>query len=163
MVFRGLLFKPRRYIKIVCKNNYYVEFFLQLDGLLESRNTSLNAVIEFKIDDSLLVRRITGRLVHPASGRSYHEEFHPPKKPMTDDETGEPLIHRSDDNVDALKKRLHVYHIQTKPLVDYYQIRGIHHRIDASKSAADVFNCIDKIFLRATAQKQKSIFASFYN
>lgn len=128
---------------------------MQLDELLEKRNTTLNAVVEFNIDDSLLVRRITGRLVHPASGRSYHEEFHPPKKPMTDDITGEPLVHRSDDNVDALKKRLQVYHTQTKPLVDYYQIRGIHHRIDASKSAADVFNCIDKIFLRATALKDR--------
>lgn len=53
--------------------------------MLEKRKTSLDAVIEFGIDDSLLVRRITGRLVHPASGRSYHEEFHPPRKPMTDD------------------------------------------------------------------------------
>lgn len=55
--------------------------------MLEKRKTSLDAVIEFGIDDSLLVRRITGRLVHPASGRSYHEEFHPPRKPMTDDVT----------------------------------------------------------------------------
>lgn len=102
-----------------------------------------------------MVRRITGRLIHPASGRSYHEEFHPPKKPMTDDETGEPLIHRSDDNIKALKKRLEVYHSQTKPLVDYYQIRGIHHRVDASKSSAEVFSCIDKIFLRATAKKDR--------
>lgn len=130
---------------------------MQLDELLEKRNTSLNAVIEFNIDDSLLVRRITGRLVHPASGRSYHEEFHPPRKPMTDDVTGEPLVHRSDDNIAALKKRLQVYHTQTKPLVDYYQIRGIHHRIDAAKSAAEVFSCIDKIFLRATALKDRFV------
>lgn len=53
--------------------------------MLEKRKTGLDAVIEFGIDDSLLVRRITGRLIHTASGRSYHEEFHPPKKPMTDD------------------------------------------------------------------------------
>lgn len=57
----------------------------QLDHLLEKRKTGLDAVIEFGIDDSLLVRRITGRLIHPASGRSYHDEFHPPKKSMTDD------------------------------------------------------------------------------
>lgn len=60
-------------------------FNLKLDGLLAKRNTPLDAVIEFNIDDSLLVKRITGRLIHQASGRSYHEEFHPPKKPMTDD------------------------------------------------------------------------------
>lgn len=58
---------------------------MQLDHLLEKRKTGLDAVIEFGIDDSLLVRRITGRLIHTASGRSYHEEFHPPKKAMTDD------------------------------------------------------------------------------
>lgn len=58
---------------------------MQLDDLLQKRNTALDAVIEFGIEDSLLVRRITGRLIHPSSGRSYHEEFHPPKKTMTDD------------------------------------------------------------------------------
>lgn len=58
---------------------------LQLDQLLTKRKTQLDAVVEFSIDDSLLVRRITGRLIHPASGRSYHEEFHPPKRSMTDD------------------------------------------------------------------------------
>nr|XP_022908227.1 adenylate kinase-like [Onthophagus taurus] len=129
-----------------------------LDELLDKRNTSLDAVVEFGIDDNLLVRRITGRLIHPASGRSYHEEFHPPKTTMKDDITGEPLIRRSDDNVDALKKRLIAYHTQTKPLVNYYNARGIHHRIDASKAAADVFNCIDKIFLNASAQRAESNF-----
>jgi adenylate kinase len=57
----------------------------QLDKLLDKRNTNLDAVVEFNIDDSLLVRRITGRLIHQASGRSYHDEFHPPKVAMTDD------------------------------------------------------------------------------
>lgn len=62
-----------------------IYYFLQLDGLLEERNKKLDSVIEFSIDDSLLVRRICGRLIHPASGRSYHEEFHPPVEPMKDD------------------------------------------------------------------------------
>jgi adenylate kinase family enzyme len=59
--------------------------FVQLDSLLEQRATPLDAVVEFGINDELLVRRITGRLFHPKSGRSYHEEFNPPKKTMTDD------------------------------------------------------------------------------
>lgn len=126
-----------------------------MDDLLERRETSLDAVIEFGIEDSLLLRRITGRLIHPGSGRSYHEEFRPPRKPMTDDVTGEPLIRRSDDNVEALKKRLQAYHTQTRPLVDYYQIRGIHHRVDAAKAASDVFSAIDKIFIRATGNRQR--------
>lgn len=60
-------------------------FFFQLDEMLNKRKTKLDAVIEFGIDDNLLVRRITGRLVHPTSGRSYHEEFAPPRVHMKDD------------------------------------------------------------------------------
>lgn len=117
-----------------------------MDQLLKKRNTGLDAVIEFGIADSLLVRRITGRMIHQASGRSYHEEFAPPKKPMTDDITGEPLIRRSDDNVEALKKRLDSYHKQTSPLAQYYALSGIHFLVDATKKSADVFADIDSIF-----------------
>lgn len=63
----------------------HVPLLVQLDNLLGRRETTLDGVLEFAIDDALLVKRITGRLIHPASGRSYHEEFHPPKQPMKDD------------------------------------------------------------------------------
>lgn len=118
----------------------------KLDILLENRNQKLDAVIEFNIDDNLLIRRITGRLIHKSSGRSYHEEFHPPKEPMTDDITGEPLERRADDNVEALTKRLDAYHNQTKPLIDFYAKKDLHHAVDASLPADIVHNTITAIF-----------------
>jgi adenylate kinase len=86
---------------------------------------SNRAPVELSIPDALLVSRITGRLVHPSSGRTYHLTNHPPKVPMKDDVTGEPLIQRSDDNAETLKKRLKSYHDMTTPVVEYYKRRGI--------------------------------------
>ncbi|KAF4981805.1 hypothetical protein FZEAL_2478 [Fusarium zealandicum] len=110
-----------------------------LDAMLTERNQKLQHAVELKIDDSLLVARITGRLVHPASGRSYHTTFNPPKNYMKDDITGEPLIQRSDDNADALKKRLVTYHKQTAPVVSYYQKTGIWKDLDASQEPGQVW------------------------
>lgn len=117
-----------------------------LDKMLRERNQALQHAIELKIDDELLVSRITGRLVHPASGRSYHTTFNPPKVPMTDDITGEPLIQRSDDNADALKKRLATYHKQTAPVVDYYRKTGIWQAIDAAQPPNQVWKSLLAIF-----------------
>lgn len=118
----------------------------RLDDMLASKKQPLLHAVELKIDDSLLVARITGRLVHPASGRSYHKIFNPPKKDMTDDLTGEPLIQRSDDNADALKKRLVTYHKQTFPVVDYYQKTGIWKPIDASQEPGQVWKSLLGVF-----------------
>ena len=114
--------------------------------MLKANQKELKHAIELQIDDALLVSRITGRLIHPASGRSYHRIFNPPKESMKDDVTGEPLIQRSDDNEDALKKRLSTYHQQTYPIVDYYRKTGIWKPIDASQKPAQVWNDILKAF-----------------
>lgn len=118
----------------------------KLDEMLRSKSQNLKHAVELQIDDGLLVSRITGRLVHPASGRTYHKEFNPPKKEMTDDKTGEPLVQRSDDNEEALKKRLVTYHDQTAPVTDYYRKTGIWKGIDASKQPQQVWQSLLEIF-----------------
>lgn len=116
--------------------------------MLESRKKPLNSVIELQIDDNLLVSRITGRLIHPSSGRTYHKEFSPPKVDMKDDVTGEPLIQRSDDNAETLKKRLAQFHSQTAPVAEYYKKKGIWYGVDAAQSPKVVWASLNAIFDR---------------
>ncbi len=136
-----------------CKGGFILDGFPRtvvqaesLDKMLAARKAPLQHAVELQIVDSLLVARITGRLVHPASGRSYHKIFSPPKADMKDDITGEPLVQRSDDNADALKKRLVTYHQQTAPVVGYYQNTGIWAGIDASQEPGKVWKSLLGIF-----------------
>jgi adenylate kinase len=95
-----------------------------LDALLAKQNIEVDRVINLEIDDELLVKRITGRVIHLASGRSYNIYFNPPKVVGKDDVTGEPLISRADDNEETLRKRLQEFHSQTKPVLEYYAAHG---------------------------------------
>ena len=83
-------------------------------------NVNVDAVVEIDVDDAEIIKRMSGRRVHLASGRTYHVVFNPPKVQGKDNETGEDLIQRDDDQEDTVKKRLDVYHDQTEPLVEYY-------------------------------------------
>jgi adenylate kinase len=87
---------------------------------MKSAGVMLDYVIEIDVDDAEIVKRLSGRRVHPASGRTYHLIFNPPQVAGKDDVTGEDLVQRADDREDTVKKRLEVYHSQTKPLVAYY-------------------------------------------
>jgi adenylate kinase len=87
---------------------------------MKDAGVNLDYVLEIDVDDAEIVKRLSGRRVHPASGRTYHVHFNPPKVAGKDDVTGEDLIQRDDDREETVLKRLQVYHAQTKQLVDYY-------------------------------------------
>ena len=87
---------------------------------MKSAGVMLDYVVEIDVDDAEIVKRLSGRRVHPASGRTYHLIFNPPKRSGKDDLTGEELVQREDDKEATVKNRLDVYHSQTKPLVAYY-------------------------------------------
>jgi len=107
-----------------CANGYLFDGFPrtipQADAMKEAA-VPIDFVLEIAVPDDAIVERMSGRRVHPASGRSYHVKFNPPKVAGRDDLTGEPLIQRDDDKEETVKKRLAVYHAQTEPLVGYYR------------------------------------------
>jgi adenylate kinase len=87
---------------------------------LKAAQVRLDYVLEIDVPDDEIIVRMSGRRVHPPSGRTYHVKFNPPKRAGRDDETGEPLVQRDDDREETVKKRLDVYRAQTRPLIDYY-------------------------------------------
>ena len=92
----------------------------QADALKEA-GVPVEAVVDINVPDGEIIKRMSGRRVHLASGRTYHIIFNPPKEEGKDDVSGEPLIQRDDDQEETVRKRLEVYHAQTEPLVDYYK------------------------------------------
>ena len=88
---------------------------------MKTAGVAIDAVVEIDVPDQEIIKRMSGRRVHLASGRTYHVIFNPPKVEGKDDVTGEPLIQRDDDKEETVRKRLDVYHAQTEPLVDYYK------------------------------------------
>jgi adenylate kinase len=124
-IILGLI--KERIVQDDCVNGFLLDGFprtiAQAEGL-KAMQVPIDTVIEIVVDDEAIVKRMAGRRVHLASGRSYHVEFNPPKADGIDDLTGEALIQRDDDKEETVRKRLDVYHQQTKPLVDYYSASG---------------------------------------
>ncbi len=92
----------------------------QADAMKEA-GVAIDAVVDINVPDDEIIKRMSGRRAHLASGRTYHIIYNPPKEEGKDDVTGEPLVQRDDDKEETVRKRLEVYHEQTEPLIDYYK------------------------------------------
>jgi adenylate kinase len=124
----------------------------KLDEILGAAGEKVNSVIELNVPDAILEERICGRWIHKASGRSYHVKFNPPKSlgdkeavvdNMKDDETGEPLMQRSDDTAEALVKRLKGYHDETEPILERY--KTVAHRVNANQAMSAVWSDLEDV------------------
>ena len=129
-----------------CANGFLLDGFPrtipQADAMKEN-GIDVDHVLEFDVADDVIVERMSGRRVHSASGRVYHVVYNPPKVAGKDDETGDELSIRPDDVEETVRKRLGIYHEQTKPLVNYYQTEAenchcAYHRLDGSQPVESV-------------------------
>lgn len=107
-----------------CTNGYLFDGFPRTIPQAEAMRDAgldVDCVVEVRVADELVVQRISGRRIHRTSGRTYHVDFDPPKRQGLDDETGEPLVQRADDEANTVRKRLGIYHRETRPLVCFYR------------------------------------------
>ncbi len=126
------------------KNGYILDGYprtLPQAQWFHTHNT-IHFYISFEIEESIIVQRLSGRRIHPASGRTYHVLFTPPKTPNKDDITGENLIQRVDDAPEKIKNRLHVYKKETIPVLDFIKTQPQYRTIDASQIPSVVFKNI---------------------
>lgn len=132
-----------------CANGFLFDGFprtIPQAQALVDEGIAIDYVVELDVADEEIIKRLSGRRVHPASGRVYHVDYAPPKEAGKDDVTGEELVQRDDDSEETVRKRLEVYHDQTRPLVDFYQnLAGrdgdkapVYARIEGTGSVEDI-------------------------
>ena len=149
-----------RIAKEDCANGFLFDGFprtIAQAEALEAARVAIDAVVEITVPDEEVVKRMSGRRVHPGSGRVYHVVFNPPRAPDLDDETGEPLLQRDDDREETVRDRLSVYREQTHPLVGFYRTRS---RVDQGNRAVR-YLAVDG--LGAVADVEKRVLKSLRN
>ena len=136
-----------------CKNGFVLDGFprttIQADGLtklLRELKIKIDYVLVLSVNDDIIVERMGGRRLHPESGRIYHIKYNPPKKEGLDDITNQKLIIREDDKESTVRKRLTIYHQQTKPIINYYEQYNIVHNINGNDTIESIKHKINDIF-----------------
>ena len=142
-----------RILKDDCKNGFLFDGFPrtipQAEALIAS-GINIDLVIEINVSDKVIIERLGGRRVHPASGRIYHVKYSPPKTDGVDDITGEPLIIRDDDCRETIVKRLDTYHQQTEPLINFYRNPSLENKpyfikVDGEKKPEEINHVLENL------------------